>query len=78
MITVVLHGTPTPVGEAQGSLAPQKASMDLPWNLYAGKGTKRIHMAQDQLHAGNFPQEATQVKAGCAEINTVEVPVDLQ
>lgn len=73
-ITVVLHGAPIPAGDAQGSLGPQK----LPW-IYLGicmlgRESKRIHMPQDQLHVGNFPQEATQVKAGCAEINMVKVP----
>ena len=55
MITVVLHGAPTPVGEAQGLLAPQKASMDRPWNLYAGKGTKKNPHATRSVACRKLP-----------------------
>ena len=78
MITVALHGAPIPAGDAQGSLAPKKLAWIYLGICMLGREPKRIHMPQDQLHVGNFPQEATQVKAGCAEINMVKVPVDLQ
>ena len=49
MITVILHGAPTPAGEAQGSLAPKKASM-----IYLG-----ICML------GRKPKESTWHKISC-------------